>query len=41
MPQNSNRLHFDPEKEQFIGNAEANLLLARKYSAPYVVPNKV
>ena len=34
-------LNFDPQKETFIGDKEANAMLNRKYRAPYVVPNKV
>ncbi len=34
-------LKFDPKKEQFVGNAEANRLLTRVYRAPFVVPKKV
>ncbi|MGV3722752.1 MAG: Gfo/Idh/MocA family protein [Actinomycetota bacterium] len=34
-------LHFDPKKEQFIGDKEANALLKRQYRAPYAVPDKV
>ena len=34
-------LHFDPTKETFIGDKEANAMLTRKYRAPYVVPDKV
>jgi predicted dehydrogenase len=34
-------LHFDPEKERFIGDKEADALLKRQYRAPYVVPDKV
>ncbi|MCX6593347.1 MAG: Gfo/Idh/MocA family oxidoreductase [Acidobacteria bacterium] len=35
------QLDFDPVKEQFIGDSEANKLLKRKYRAPFVVPEKV
>ncbi len=35
------QLKFDPEKEQFIGDKEANAMLTRKYRAPFVVPDKV
>jgi len=31
-------LKFDPEKEVFIDNAEANKMLTREYREPYVVP---
>lgn len=34
-------LKMDPKTEKFIGNAEADKLLTRKYRAPYVVPEKV
>jgi hypothetical protein len=34
-------LQFDPQKERFIGDEEANRLLTRNYRAPYVVPEKV
>ncbi|MFW6162863.1 MAG: hypothetical protein ACODAJ_08820, partial [Planctomycetota bacterium] len=34
-------LEFDPEKEQFVGDPEADKLLTRPYRAPYVVPEKV
>lgn len=34
-------LKFDPAKEQFIGDDEANALLTRAYRAPYVVPKVV
>lgn len=34
-------LHFDPSKETFVGDKEANAMLTRKYRAPYVVPDKV
>lgn len=34
-------LDFDPVKEQFVGDAEANKMLKRKYRAPFVVPEKV
>ena len=32
------KLDFDPEKEQFIGNNQANALLTRDYREPFVVP---
>jgi hypothetical protein len=31
-------LKFDPEKEMFIENSEADALLTRKYRAPFIVP---
>ncbi len=34
-------LHFDPTKEIFIGDKEANTMLTRKYRSPYIVPDKV
>jgi predicted dehydrogenase len=34
-------LKFDPEKERFVGDDEANKLLTRKYRAPFVIPEKV
>jgi len=34
-------LRFDPQKERFIGDEEANRLLTRNYRAPFVVPEKV
>ncbi len=36
-------LHFDPEKEKFVGDdaKAANKLLKRKYRKPYIVPDKV
>ena len=34
-------LRFDPQKERFIGDEEANRLLTRNYRAPYLVPEKV
>jgi predicted dehydrogenase len=35
------KLVFDPAKETFPGDAEANALLTRKYREPYVLPEKV
>jgi predicted dehydrogenase len=35
------KLHFDPDKESIIGDAEANAMLTRQYRAPYVLPDKV
>jgi predicted dehydrogenase len=32
------KLKFDPEKEQFVGNAEADKLLTRDYREPFAVP---
>ena len=34
-------LEFDPENERFVGDAEADRLLTRRYRAPYVVPERV
>ncbi len=34
-------LRFDPVKERFVGDAEADELLTRNYRAPYVVPDEV
>ena len=34
-------LKFDPLKEQFIGDKQADAMLTRPYRAPYVVPEKV
>lgn len=34
-------LHFDPTKETFVGDKEANAMLTRKYRSPYIVPDKV
>ena len=34
-------VRFDPQKERFIGDEEANRLLTRNYRAPYLVPEKV
>ncbi len=34
-------LTFDPAKERFVDDKEANGMLSRKYRAPYVVPDKV
>jgi predicted dehydrogenase len=35
------RLEFDPARQQFKNDPEANKLLTRPYRAPYVVPEKV
>jgi hypothetical protein len=35
------QLEFDPEAERFVGDAEANDMLTRKYRAPFVVPKDV
>ncbi len=34
-------LTFDPTKEQFVGDKEANTMLTRKYRAPYLIPATV
>lgn len=34
-------LNFDPEKEKYIDDDEANKMLTRKYREPFVVPKKV
>ena len=34
-------LDFDPQKEMFVGDKEANAMLTRKYRAPYLVPTTV
>jgi predicted dehydrogenase len=34
-------LKFDPQKEVFVNDKEANAMLTRKYRAPYVIPDKV
>ena len=34
-------LKFDPEREQFIGDREADQLLTREYREPFIVPAKV
>jgi len=34
-------LRFDPQKERFIGNPEADRLLTRPYRKPFVVPEQV
>ncbi|HOX56589.1 MAG TPA: Gfo/Idh/MocA family oxidoreductase [Candidatus Paceibacterota bacterium] len=34
-------LKFDPRKERFVDNAQANELLSRNYRPPFVVPAKV
>ena len=35
------QLTFDPETEKFVGDAEADKMLTRKYREPFVVPDKV
>jgi predicted dehydrogenase len=35
------KLAFDPEKEKFVDNEEANRLLTRDYREPFVVPKEV
>ena len=34
-------LHFDPEREQIIGDAEANALLTKEYRDPWKMPDPV
>ncbi|MBU6400210.1 MAG: gfo/Idh/MocA family oxidoreductase, partial [Verrucomicrobia bacterium] len=34
-------LQMDPQRERFIGNAQANAMLTRHYRKPFVVPKKV
>ena len=34
-------LEFDPVRERFIGDVEADRLLTREYRAPFVIPEKV
>ncbi len=34
-------LKFDPRRERFVGNAQANELVTRNYRQPFVVPAKV
>ncbi len=33
-------LRFDPDKEQFVGNAAADAMLTREYRKPFVVPTE-
>jgi len=35
------RLEFDPARERFVGDEEADRLLTREYRKPFVVPEKV
>ena len=35
------KLQFDPAKERFVNDNEANRLITRQYRAPYVVPERV
>ncbi len=35
------QLSFDPQRERFLGDEQANAMLTRKYRAPFVVPEKV
>ena len=34
-------LEFDPAKEEFVNDEEANKMLSRDYRAPFVVPENV
>jgi hypothetical protein len=34
-------LEFDPATERFVGDAEANEMLTRKYRSPYIVPERI
>jgi arginase family enzyme len=34
-------LKFDPQKERFVDNAQADELVSRKYRQPFVVPDNV
>ncbi|WP_080239828.1 Gfo/Idh/MocA family protein [Spirosoma rigui] len=34
-------LTFDPQKEVFVGDKQANAMLTRKYRAPYLIPTTV
>jgi hypothetical protein len=35
------RLHFDPLKEKFISDVEADAMLSREYRHPFIVPQQV
>ncbi|MBI4874296.1 MAG: Gfo/Idh/MocA family oxidoreductase [Acidobacteria bacterium] len=35
------QLTFDPVKERFVGDAQANAMVTRKYRAPFIVPTNV
>jgi hypothetical protein len=35
------KLSFDTGREKFVGDAEANAMLTRKYRAPSVIPEQV
>jgi len=35
------KLAFDPQRERFVNDAEANALVSRRYREPFVVPEKV
>jgi predicted dehydrogenase len=35
------RLEFDPKREKFVSDPEADAMLTREYRAPYIVPDEV
>ena len=35
------QLVFDPDRERFVADEQANAMLSRKYRAPFVVPERV
>ena len=35
------KLTFDPEKEVFVGDKEADRYLTREYRAPYLLPDRI